>query len=175
MNHADHVALLRGGLLAPGGMWADLGSGTGAFTLALAELIGPTGCIYSVDRDRGALKTQESAMRARFPGVGVQYLAADFTQRLDLPALDGVVMANSLHFHRDKAPILGWVYSYLKPGGALVIIEYNTDRGNTWVPYPFSYPNWERLARGQGFAATRLLATRPSRFLGEIYSALSSR
>jgi ubiquinone/menaquinone biosynthesis C-methylase UbiE len=49
MNHADHVALLRAGVPGPGGVWADLGSGAGAFTLALADLIGPTGQIYSVD------------------------------------------------------------------------------------------------------------------------------
>ena len=42
MNHDDHVALLRGGIDQPGGVWADVGSGTGAFTLALADLIGET-------------------------------------------------------------------------------------------------------------------------------------
>ena len=100
MKHEDHVALLREGIAEPGGVWADLGSGAGAFTLALADLLGPTGEIYSVDQDRGALREQERAMRARFPETTAQYLAADFTQRLDLPPLDGVVMANSLHFQR---------------------------------------------------------------------------
>ena len=41
MTHEDHVSLLRGGVPGPGGVWADLGSGAGAFTLALADLIGP--------------------------------------------------------------------------------------------------------------------------------------
>jgi hypothetical protein len=36
-----------------------------------------------------------------------------------------------------------------------------------------SYPTWEALAAANGFVATRLLATQPSRFLREIYSALS--
>ena len=43
MNHQDHVNLLRGGVLSTGVIWADLGSGTGAFTLALADLLGGTG------------------------------------------------------------------------------------------------------------------------------------
>ncbi len=51
MIHEDHVNLLRKGILEPGGVWADLGSGAGAFTLALADLIGSTGEIYSVDKD----------------------------------------------------------------------------------------------------------------------------
>ena len=37
----------RGGVPGPGGRWADLGSGAGAFTLALADLVGPTGSIVS--------------------------------------------------------------------------------------------------------------------------------
>jgi len=173
MNHNDHVHLLQKGIPGPGGVWADLGSGSGAFTLALADLIGATGHIYSVDKDRGALREQERAMRSRFPGITVHYLTADFTQRLDLPPLDGIVMANSLHYVRKKDPVLQLVRSYLKPGGRLIIVEYNADRGNTWVPYPFSYHTWEVLARQNGFSGTQLLATVPSRFFGEIYSAVS--
>src|SRR5438876_2534049 len=173
MTHEDHIYLLRKGIPGPGGVWADLGSGRGAFTLALADLIGPTGQIYSVDKDHRALREQESAMRSRFPSTTVRYLTADFTQPLDMPPLDGVVMANSLHFLRNKDALLQLVRSYLKPGGRLLIVEYNTDRGNMWVPYPFSYPTWESMARQNGFSSTQLLATVPSRFFGEMYSALS--
>ena len=173
MQHEDHVALLRGGIAGPGGVWADLGSGTGAFTLALADLLGPTAEIYSVDKDRGALKEQERAMRARFPAVTVHYLAADFSRKLELPPLDGVVMANSLHYQRDKDAVLQLVRGYLRPGGRLLLVEYNADRGNPWVPYPLSYSTWEAVARQNGFAETRLLARVPSRFLNEMYSALT--
>src|ERR1041384_4828226 len=104
MNHTDHVNLLRGGIPAPGGLWADLGSGTGAFTLALADLIGSSGQIISIDQDGNALRQQEREMQTRFPAVQVRYQQADFTRPLDLPPLDGIVMANSLHFHRNKVP-----------------------------------------------------------------------
>ncbi len=173
MNHNDHVYLIRKGIAARGGTWADFGAGTGAFTLALADLIGPTGTIYSVDRDRGALREQERAMHARFPGVTVHYINADFTQQLDLPPLDGIVMANSLHFLRKKDAMLQAVRGYLKPGGRLIIVEYNVDKGNMWVPYPFSYPTWETMARQSGFMHTELLETVSSRFLGGMYSAVS--
>jgi ubiquinone/menaquinone biosynthesis C-methylase UbiE len=173
VRHADHVALLRQGIPEPGGLWADFGSGTGAFTLALAELIGPEGELYSVDKDRGALRTQAQRLQAQFPSVSVSQRVADFTQPLDLPPLDGLVMANSLHFHRDKEPILWLARSYLKPGGRLILVEYGTDRGNRWVPYPLSFQSWQDLARHSGFVGTQLLVTRPSRFLGKIYSALS--
>lgn len=112
-------------------------------------------------------------MQTRFPAMTVHYIAADFTRKLTLPALDGIVMANSLHFVRKKEPILQLVRSYLRPGGQLLLVEYNADRGNMWVPYPLSYPTWEALAQQSGFSGTRLLATVPSRFFGEIYSAAS--
>ncbi len=173
MNHSDHVALLRDGIEKQGGVWADFGSGWGAFTLALADLLGPGAIIYSIDRDRGALREQERTMRAQFPATTVHYLAADFTRPLDLPPLDGAVMANSLHFQRDKPTTLQRVRGYLRPGGRLLLVEYNADKGNPWVPYPLSYPTWEALATREGFTQTRLLATYPSRFLREMYSAVS--
>jgi len=173
MDHNDHVFLIHKGIPGPGGVWADLGSGWGAFTLALADLIGPTGRIYSVDRDSGSLREQERAMRSRFPGTNVTYLHADLTQRRDIPPLDGIVMANSLHFLRNKDATLQLVRSYLQPQGRLLIVEYDTDRGNPWVPYPFSYPTWEAMARQNGFINTQLLETRPSRSFSGMYSALS--
>jgi precorrin-6B methylase 2 len=95
MVHADHVRLLRDGVTR-GGTWADLGAGTGAFTLALAELVGPGGEVIAVDRDRGALRELEQALRPG--GAAVRTLSADFTKQIDLPSLDGIVMANSLDF-----------------------------------------------------------------------------
>lgn len=175
MNHADHVSLLRAGVPGPGGVWADLGSGRGAFTLALAELVGPSGRIVSVDRDGAALRSQAAELAARFPDVPVEYCEADFARPLDLAPLDGVVMANALHFLADKRPVLALIRGYLAEGGRLILVEYDTDRGNRWVPYPLSYPTWQVLATTAGFREVRLLATRPSSFLGRFYSALAVR
>jgi SAM-dependent methyltransferase len=190
MNHQDHVNLLRSGVptnvastaskgqqaqTPADAVWADLGSGAGAFTLALADLLGSGARIYSVDRDGAALAEQRRALQSHFPSTAVRYLTADFTHSLDLPPLDGVVMANSLHFvpYPDQPAMIRRVRSYLRPGGRLILVEYNADQGNPWVPYPLSYSKWARLARQNGFAETRLLARVPSRFLGEIYAALS--
>ena len=91
MQHADHVALLRPGIPAPGGTWADVGSGGGAFTLALAELLGPGATLYSIDRDTGALRAQARELAARYPKVTLVPVAADFTRPLPMPLPDGVL------------------------------------------------------------------------------------
>ena len=63
MDHTDHLELIRDGIQDQGGIWAEFGSGRGAFTLALAELIGLQGEIYSVDQDRKALKVQKETIK----------------------------------------------------------------------------------------------------------------
>ncbi|HEV8536682.1 MAG TPA: class I SAM-dependent methyltransferase [Candidatus Limnocylindria bacterium] len=174
MEHADHVRLLASGVpQGEGGAWADLGAGAGAFTLALADLIGPHGLIHAVDRDRGALTELHAAAVSAIPTAEIRTTVGDFTRRLDLADLDGVVMANSLHFIEDKLPVLALVREYLRPGGRLLLVEYDSDRGNPWVPHPITFETWRQTATAAGFVETRKLATVPSRFLGRIYSALS--
>jgi ubiquinone/menaquinone biosynthesis C-methylase UbiE len=170
VNHADLVGLIEEGVTERGGRWADLGSGEGAFTSALADLLGAGAHITAVDRDAGALRSLGSQTHQ---GVEIVTRVADFTRALDLSHLDGIVMANSLHFVRDKAPVLESVRRMLRPGGRLVVVEYGTDRGNPWVPHPFSYETWEKLAAQAGFVRTRLLRTIPSRHLEKMYSAVS--
>ena len=176
MNHGDHVALLRQAVV-PGGTWADIGAGEGAFTLALADLLGPGGRIVAVDRDGGALGENERAVRARFPAVSIEVLRADLTGPLVLPALDGLVAANSLHYVPSdrQVEVVQALATHLRPGGTLVVVEYDADHGNPWVPHPFGYSSWERIATGAGLTDTRRIGRVPSRFLGAIYAAESHR
>ena len=172
MNHADHVKLIRPGIVTPGGAWTDLGAGTGAFTLALREILGPEAKIIAVDKDEAALRVLDREYRKRFGEAdGLQTLEADFSKPVELPAFDGVLMANSLHFFRDKVAILEHVRSMLRPGGTLLLVEYNVEKGNAWVPFPLAFPTFVELARRAGFVEPKLLATHPSNFLREFYSA----
>lgn len=177
MDHQDHLRLLRAGICSPGGIWAEFGSGRGAFTLALAELIGPGGMIYSVDKNKAALRDQARQIEKKFSTnqPAIQYLHEDYRQPLSLPALNGVLMANTLHFHEDKVPLLRLIYNYLLPGGSLILVEYNSDQDNPWVPYPISYGSWRCLAEEAGYQNTRFLGRISSSFMGEIFSAISDK
>ncbi len=131
--------------------------------------------IFSVDKDRPALARQQKARGLRFAQAPTSVVLADFTEPLDLPPLEGVVMANSLHFTEDKGPALNLVHGYLKPGGRLIVVEYDVDRGNPWVPFPFSFDTWSRLALEHGFSRPELIGRHQSRWLSGLYSAVSTR
>src|SRR5512133_1601234 len=174
MNHADHVDLLRPANLPSGGTWADFGAGSGAFTLALRELIGTAATIYAVDKDRSALKRLEAAYRQHFASTDrLILLSQDFSHSFDLPALDGIIAANSLHYFKDHEKILRHVCGFLKPNGVLLLVEYNVDSGKLWVPHPFSFNTYRSLAVCAGFNEPRLLTTVASSFLREFYSSVT--
>ena len=166
MNRAELVELIREGVAGAGPRWADLGAGEGNFTLALLDVLGPEASVTAVDRDARAL-------RALAGQAGVETRTADFTRPTGLADLDGVLMANSLHFVRDKPAVLELVGRMLRCSGRLVVVEYSTDRGNPWVPHPFTYERWEKMAARAGFVSTRLLRTVPSSHFGSMYSAVS--
>ena len=172
MQHADHVRLIRDAVAA-GTTWLELGSGEGAFTLALAELVGPAGWIVSVDRDAEALARQARALDERYPGVPVTQLLRDFQTPLDVEPVDGLLMANSLHFIAEPLALVTALARHVQPGGRFVLVEYDAERGNPWVPHPVSFRAFTGLAAAAGLGAPRLIGREPSRFLGSIYAAVA--
>ena len=174
MTPEDHLALLAGAVAAGPATWADLGSGTGSFTIALAEHLGGRGKIISVDRDWRALGEQERALRSRFPHLDLQVITADFTTLTDMSGLDGVLMANSLHFQRDAAGFLGRVKTWLDPGGILIVVEYDIELPNPWVPHPMPWRRFAALAQSGEWSGVRLLDSRPSRYHRRVYSAAAT-
>lgn len=173
MNHDDHVRLIRDGIPARAGqVWADFGSGRGAFTLALRDAAGPDATIWSVDRDAGALRSQVAAMADCFPGTDLRTVTADFTRPLALPPLDGIVAANAIHFVEDQAALLRAWRGYLAPEGRLVVVEYELDRPLPWVPHPVGFRRLAALAEAAGFAPPGRLHVHGSRRGADIYAAL---
>jgi trans-aconitate methyltransferase len=153
--------LLRGGAEDMGGTWADLGCGDGIFTAALHTLLQPGSEIYAVEN-----------FAEGYPEASIHPLLADFTRSLSLPPLDGLVMANSLHFVRHKRPVLVRIVDLLEPGGRLILVEYNATRGNFAVPYPLDEVGFLNLAGEVGLDEARILEKIPSSFMGEMYAGM---
>src|SRR5262249_53691520 len=106
----DAIELLRDAVGIGPAVWADLGAGTGTFTLALARTLGPRSTVYAVDDDANAVR----ALRELGPAsndVHIVPVEADFTRPFELPGLgkrmlDGILLANALHFVRDGERVL---------------------------------------------------------------------
>jgi SAM-dependent methyltransferase len=176
VDHADHIGLLRDGVGdALGGTWADIGAGAGAFTLALADLLGRGATILAVDRDAGALRDAARAVAGRFPATHLETVVGDLERPLVLPPLDGLVAANSLHFipRERQVAAVRHLATHLRSGGRFIVVEYDSDHGNPWVPHPFSVETWGRLAVEAGLTTPWVIGRVPSRFLGSIYAAVS--
>ena len=160
------------------GTWADLGAGDGTFTRALSELLGPGGRIYAVDRDAAAIAT--IARWAAKDAPAVIPVVADFTRPFDLPGfehgtLDGILLANALHFVRDADVVLARLVERVRPGGRVVIVEYDRRAPGRWVPYPIPESRLPALAASSGLSTPVITARRPSRFSGVLYVAAADR
>lgn len=156
MNTRQRSELVCPGI--QGDTWADFGAGSGAFTLVLLELLGPQGQVYAVDKDpRGLPKHPQ-----------ITPIHADFTQILKLPPLDGILLANSLHYIRKQDELLESLKHYLKPGGCLVVVEYQDRRPSPWMPYPVGFERLGVIA--SGFVVEKIGRT-DSSFGGSIYAA----
>lgn len=154
-----------------GGVWADFGAGTGTFTRALRSLLAPGGRIYAVDNDAAAIDALQKL------GDAVTPIRADFSRVFTLPepAIDGILVANALHFVPDAGAVLGRLVRLLKPGGRVVMVEYDRRAASPWVPYPIGSDQWPGIASAAGLENPRVMARRKSRYAGELYVAVAER
>jgi SAM-dependent methyltransferase len=173
----EAVEMIAGGVDAESpGVWADLGCGDGTFTKALAELLAAGSVVHAVDVDAAALRK----IPAERNGTRIVRHHANFMQR-PWPfekRLDGILMANSLHYVRehDAEAFIRECDTHLKGDGRFVIVEYDFERPNRWVPYPVSRRRLTALFTAAGYASPVWLGSRPSVYQrGEIYGASITR
>lgn len=171
MDQREAEELIAGAVGECGGVWADLGAGTGTFTRALRALLPPESRIYAVDNDPAAIAALYDI------GNGVTPVQGDFTRTFELPEapLDGMLLANALHFVREQQVVVRRLVNLLRAGGRVVIVEYDRRAASRWVPYPVNPAAWLKLAEGAGLENPRITARRPSMFTGELYVGVAER
>ena len=177
MKDSEAIDLIRQAVPRSAGTWADLGAGEGTFTRALAQRLEPGARILAVDRDARALARLKRSWTGPTEVITVE---ADFTRPLELPgvhagSLDGILLANALHFVADPGATLARLGAWLRPGGRLVVVEYERRRPNPWVPHPIEPSRLVQVARGAGFTEPIITARQPSAFGGNLYAAAADR
>ena len=150
-------------------VWADLGCGDGLFTRALAELLAAGSMIHAMDVDSSALRAIPSSHK----GTRITTHRGDFVNdRWPFADLDGILMANSLHYVEPQAAFIRRCEPYMNPRRRFLIVEYDTHAANRWVPYPVSEARLTALFEAAGYSQVRMLRTRPSVFRrAPLYSA----
>ena len=152
--------------------WADLGCGDGTFTVALADVLAPGSAIHAIDLDRAALKRIPTHRHA----VRIHTHVGDFSEPWPFGRVDGILMANSLHYVRDQEAFVRQCGEQLKADGRFIIVEYDFERPNQWVPYPVSRRRLTALFTAAGYSSPVWLGSRPSVYQrGELYAALIPR
>ncbi len=120
----DH--LVRELYLKPGDRVADIGCGTGAYTIALAREVGDMGQVYAVDVHKDQLHTLASTLE-RQKLLNVEILWADIEKGIPIDAysLDAVVLSNVLFQLQDIDAALTYVAKIVKPGGMLLVVDWS--------------------------------------------------
>ena len=115
--------------------WADLGCGTGTFTLALADLLSPGSTIHAMDRDGSVLRR----IPPEHEGVRITTHRGDFTSHTwPFANPDGILMANSLHYVDNQTAFIRSCERRMTLPRRFLIVEYDTDESSRWVPHPVS-------------------------------------
>lgn len=114
---------------------ADIGAGSGLFTLLLADAVGPQGKVFAVDIVKNFLVHIEQ----RAAQVGVQNVRTVLcTERsVELPpnSIDLAYVCDVYHHFEYPHSSLASIYRALKPGGELVMIEFKRIPGQSseWI------------------------------------------
>lgn len=117
---AETVAALK---LQPGMIVADIGAGTGIFSLPLARAVRPGGTVYAVEVDESLLEYLME--QATEQGVAnVQAVFAEYGDPLLPLAADFAFIHDVLHHIEKRDVYLKNLSRYMKPTGRIAIIDF---------------------------------------------------
>ena len=176
MDHRDHVALIRAGVTGAGPRWLGARGGEGAFTLALADLLGPGGDMIAWTATH---RRSPGTMEARKPGIpgrppSRRRRPATSRKPSRRTSSTGSSPPTASTSWRTGVPSSRRSATARRAGtGRFVLVEYDADHGNPWVPHPFSFATWRRDSASRRLREPALIHRVPSRFLGAIYGAVT--
>jgi predicted methyltransferase len=109
--------------VAEGSRIADVGAGSGFFTIRLARRVGANGRVYAVDVAEGVVRRLRERIRRDDLENVEAILGEPDDPKLPAAALDAALIVNAYHEMREHEAMLRRILAALKPGGRLVIVE----------------------------------------------------
>ena len=119
--------------LKPGDIVADVGSGSGVFSIPMAKAIAPNGILYAVDIDQKML--DYVAERAKKEGVtNLKTVLGEYDDpKLPVKNVDVAFFHRVLHMIEHRQAYVNATAKYLKPDGRFVIIDKNPEDSENWM------------------------------------------
>lgn len=119
-QHPDRI--VNALAVSPGDRVADLGSGSGYFTLRLAPAVAPDGIVYAVDADTALL--ERLAALARDEGLENVRTVPVARDGLELPEpVDLLFVSATYHHLPEQSAYFARATTHLRPGGRVAILE----------------------------------------------------
>jgi len=121
--------------LKPGMRVADVGAGTGLYTMLFARAVGPTGSVYAVDISKSFVEAIEARAAEYHVDNVVPVVNDQQSTRLPPESVDLVFLADTYHHFEYPKAMLASIHQALMPGGALAIIDFRRIPGvsNPWI------------------------------------------
>jgi len=118
--------------IAPGKAVADIGAGSGWFTMRAARRVGPSGLVYAVDINPEAIRYIDRRVQKEAAPNVKSVLSKSDDPLLPKDSVDAVLMLKTYHEVADPVSLLEHLRPALRPGARLGIIDRNgngTDHG----------------------------------------------
>ncbi len=115
----------------PGMAVADVGAGTGLFTMLFAQAVSPGGRVYAVDISRAFI--EHIGERAKAEGLDNVTTILTKGTETELPeaSVDLVYTCDTYHHFEHPGETLQSLRKALKPGGRMVVIDFEKIPGQT--------------------------------------------
>jgi ubiquinone/menaquinone biosynthesis C-methylase UbiE len=117
--------------LKPGQAVADVGAGTGLYTPLLAAAVGSQGRVYAVDIVPKFIEHIEQKAAERGLTQVTAILGTDKSTSLPPASVDVVFVCDAYHHFEDFAAMLASIHSALRPGGKLVVVDFDRVEGKS--------------------------------------------
>jgi ubiquinone/menaquinone biosynthesis C-methylase UbiE len=111
------------GLIKEGGSAADLGCGPGFFTTAMSDMAGASGKVFAIDLQQEMLDKAKKRIERLCKNNNVTYIKAEPDDLNLVSGLDSALAFYMVHEVPDAEKFFKEVYSALKPGGKVLVVE----------------------------------------------------